>query len=320
MNITIRELRTDEFTKAHQLWNRCRPSDPITARVFKRKVILDVNFDRKGYLIAEDNGELLGYIYVIVRKAPLDNDGDLSCEAADVNGFGTLPGLEKEIGPALIRAGEEYAKQRGIKKLSVSPYKPYYFTQGFDTEREPHYVNLFVNCGYRILKESYARDIDLLNYRVPDELKEKRKTAESNGYYIGALTDDLLIPFWEYMNDYSVAAFRVRIRQLMRDNDDYGRIRVVAYNGEVIGFNVFGDPDGSPERFGPFGIRSEFRGMKLGQLLLADCLYEMKCRGLHNAWMQSTGKGSAADRVYEKAGFRITRTHVVMEKDITAEV
>jgi GNAT superfamily N-acetyltransferase len=100
----------------------------------------------------------------------------------------------------------------------------------------------------------------------------------------------------------------------MYDNDDLDRIRVVTFGGEVIGFCVFGDPDGSPEGFGPFGVRTDFRGKKLGQILLADCLLEMKKRGLHNAWMQWTGKESAAHFVYEKAGFSITRSHVILDK------
>lgn len=315
-SLIIRELRSDEFHKAVELWNECRQFDPITERAFKRKVILDVNFDKKGYLIAEADGVPVGYIYVIIRKAPLDNDGDLEEGVATVNGFGVLPSAPSGVGEALLAAGEEYARKNGIKKLVHSPYKPYYFTQGFDTEREKEYVELFLRAGYVIDKESYARDIDLFEYRVPENIKEARRSAEEKGFYIGPLTDELLIPFWDYMNGYSIPSWRIRLRQLLRDTDDYGRIRVVAYGGEVIGFNVFGDPDGSPERFGPFGIRAEWRGLKLGQILLADCLYEMKKRGLHNAWMQSTAKGSAADAVYEKAGFRVTRTHVPMVKEL----
>ena len=147
MKVTVRELKANEFNIALSLWNECRPSDPITARVFKRKVILDVNFDRKGYLIAECDGKPVGYIYTIIRKAPIDNDGSFEEGVAVINGFGVLRGLENEVGPELVSACEDYAKENGIKKLLISPYKPYYFTQGFDLEREAHYVNLFLSLG-----------------------------------------------------------------------------------------------------------------------------------------------------------------------------
>ena len=314
-NLIIRPLECGELDTALMLWNACRPADPITKRVFKRKIILDVNFDREGYLIALQNEKPVGFVYVIVRKAPLDNDGDLSCEVADINGFGTLCG-NIEVGKALICAAEEYARKKGVKKLLVSPYKPYYFTQGFDTEREAEYIKLFSSVGYTRQADSYARDINLFAYQIPEEIIAARHRAEAAGFYIGPLTEDYLLAFWEYMNKYQLPSWRVRLRQLLRDTDDLCRVRIAAHCGEVIGFNVFGDPDGSPERFGPFGLREDFRGMKLGQILLSDCLYEMKCRGLHNAWMQSSKRGTAADNVYEKAGFKITRIHAPMEKDI----
>lgn len=40
----------------------------------------------------------------------------------------------------------------------------------------------------------------------------------------------------------------------------------------------------------------------------------MKKRGLHNAWMQWTEKGNNADCVYEKAGFYISRAHIILDK------
>lgn len=310
----IRELRDGDFDAALRLWNEARPSDPITARVFRRKVILDVNFDPEGYLMAEADGRPVGFVYVIVRRAPLDNDGDMETGVATINGFGMLPDAPSGTGEALLAAGETWAKQHGAAKMIHSSYKPYYFTQGFDVEREQRYIDLFLSCGYSVTGESYAREIDLLSYQISDEVRQARVRAEAQGFAFGPLSDETLLSFWQFMNFFQPASWRIRLRQSLRDSDDYGRVRVVTYRGEVVGFTTFWDPDGSPERFGPFGVRGDFRGMKLGQILLSDCLYEMKARGLHSAWMQSTGKGSAADHVYAKAGFRVIRTHVPMEK------
>lgn len=314
--LNIRLLEGHDFDRAVALWNRTRPCDPITGRVFKRKILLDVNFDPRGYLLAESEGNPTGFIFVVHRLQPMDNDGDLMPDTAWINGFGLCEDAPDGTGQALINVGETFAKTCGAKVLKVSNYTPYYFTQGFDLDREERYHTLFLSHGYLDTAASYAREIDLFAYQVPDTLKEAKARAESEGYSFRTLSDELLIPFWDFMNRYQSGSWRVRIRQLLRDNDDYGRIHVVVKNSEVIGFNIFGDPDGSPERFGPFGIRAEFRGYKLGQILLSECLYEMKCRGLHCAWMQSTGKGSAADAVYEKAGFRIIRRHMPMEKTL----
>lgn len=313
----LRPLQGSDFDAAVELWNAARPCDPITRRDFKRKVLLDVNFDPNGYIVAEAGGKLVGFIYVVRRLQSIDNnaaaENALDAEIAWFNGFGVLLEWLDAVGPALIAAGESFAVSCGAKVLR-SYYTPYYFTQGFDLEREKPYADLFAAHGYDGSKVSYAREIDLFAYQVPEELKIAKAKAEADGFRFCTLSNELLLPFWDFMNRYQPAGWRVRIRQLLRDNDDYDRVHVIIKDGEVIGFNVFWDPDGSPERFGPFGVRAEFRGYKLGQILLSECLYEMKKRGLHCAWMQSSGKGSAADHVYDKAGFRIRRQHVIMEK------
>lgn len=316
MSLTIRALTGEDFEAALALWNETRPRDPITARFFKRKILLDVSFDPEGYLLAESEEGLCGYIYVVRRLRALDNDNTPLPTDAWINGFGVTEWAPSETAEALFAAAEAYAARFGVTKLSATPYSPFYFTQGFDSKYEGRYIEMFEKAGYVARPESYARDIDLLSWVVPDELREARRAAEADGFGFGPLSNELLIPFFRYLNTYQSAGWRIRIRELLYDNDDYDRVRIVTYGGEVIGFCVFGDPDGSPERFGPFGVRTDFRGRKLGQILLADCLLEMKKRGLHNAWMQWTDKGCAAHFVYEKAGFYISRGHIVLDKTL----
>ena len=314
--VTTRSIRGGDFVAALALWNETRRHDPITARVFKRKIFLDVCFDPEGYILAECDGKLCGYIYVVRRLCPQDNDASIATTTAWINGFGVLPDAPAEVADYLLAAAESFAVKHGATKLSATPYSPFYFTQGFDAKHERHYIEMFERAGYTAQPESYARDLDLLSWIEPDELRSARRVAEADGFGFGPLSDELLVPFFKYLNEYQSPGWRVRIRELLYDNDDYGRTRIVTYGGEVIGFCVFGDPDGSPERFGPFGVREDFRGRKLGQILLADCLLEMKKRGLHNAWMQWTSKGGSAHAVYDKAGFYISRAHVILDKNL----
>lgn len=312
--VTIRPIRGEDFYPALELWNETRQRDPITARFFKRKIFLDVCFDPEGYLLAEADGKLCGYVYVVRRLRSLDNDNAPLPTDGWINGYGVLPNAPAETSGLLLDAAVAFARKHGLKKLSATPYSPFYFTQGFDTKHETLYIQQFLAAGYTIRDESYARDINLLEYTVPESLKEARRKAEADGFGFSGLSNELLIPFWDYMNRYQGAGWRIRIRELLYDNDDLDRVRVVTYQGEVIGFCVFHDPDGSPERFGPFGVREDFRGRKLGQILLADCLYEMKKRGLHNVWMQWTENDNTAAAVYNKAGFYVSRSHVILDK------
>lgn len=313
-SVTIRPIRGEDFYPALELWNETRQRDPITSRFFKRKIFLDVCFDPEGYLLAESDGKLCGYVYVVRRLRSLDNDNAPLSTDGWINGYGVLPNAPAETSGLLLDAAVAFARKHGLKKLSATPYSPFYFTQGFDTKHETLYIQQFLAAGYTIRDESYARDINLLEYTVPESLKEARRKAEADGFGFSGLSNELLIPFWDYMNRYQGAGWRIRIRELLYDNDDLDRVRVVTYQGEVIGFCVFHDPDGSPERFGPFGVREDFRGRKLGQILLADCLYEMKKRGLHNVWMQWTENDNTAAAVYNKAGFYVSRSHVILDK------
>ncbi len=314
--LSIRTIRGSDFPSIVDLWNETHPYDPLTPRMFKRKVLLDVNFDPEDFFVAENKEKMVGFVYVVRRLCPLDNEVSPIFTTGWVNGFGVLADAPSETASLLLTKVDCFAKEYGLEKLCATAYSPFYFTQGFDTEHEADYIRAFLAAGYKSSGISYARDIDLLSYIAPKSIHTARQDAEAAGFSFGALRDELIIPFWNYMNKYQSAGWRNRIRKLMYDTDDFGRIRVATYQGEVIGFCVFHDPDGSPERFGPFGIRDCFRGRKLGQILLADCLTEMKRRGLHNAWMQWTESGNAADHIYQSAGFTISRSHMILEKNI----
>lgn len=79
MSVTIRTIRGEDFYPALALWNETRRHDPITARFFKRKIFLDVCFDPAGYILAECDGRLCGYIYVVRRLRAQDNDNTPPC-------------------------------------------------------------------------------------------------------------------------------------------------------------------------------------------------------------------------------------------------
>ena len=90
MSVTIRTIRGEDFYPALALWNETRRHDPITARFFKRKIFLDVCFDPAGYILAECDGRLCGYIYVVRRLRALDNDNAPLPTDGWINGYSFL--------------------------------------------------------------------------------------------------------------------------------------------------------------------------------------------------------------------------------------
>lgn len=117
--IQIRPIQGTDFDTALRLRNDTRPYDPITSRVFKRKVLLDVNFDPNGYLLAFSEDRAEGFIYVVRRLQPLDNDGDFMRDLAWLNGFGAREDAPAETAESLIRTGEDFAGAFGVYQMIV---------------------------------------------------------------------------------------------------------------------------------------------------------------------------------------------------------
>lgn len=314
-NIRIRTIQNGDFENVVKLWNETYEDEPINNVVFKRKVLLDVNFDPDGFIIAEDGQKMRGFIYIIMRKVPIDAGGDLEPEKSWINGVGILPEDFEYVGRKLLDAAEDFVVSRGAKNIRAMTYTPNYFTQGFNIKKQQHYIQLFKEAGYKVVFESVSMDRDLLAYKEPPDVKETKACLESEGYTFCHLSDELLLPFLDFMKNYQPPGWMHRVRKLLLDNNDYTRVQIAMYKGEVIGFNIHNDPDGSPERFGPFGVRKDFRGKGIGKVLLSECLLTMKARGLHNTWFQMNSPGGTANFLYKKLGFVETRRYVILEKN-----
>ena len=57
--LRIRDYELGDEDALVEAWNRSLRYDPITLRVFERKVLLDLNFESSGLKIAEARGELV---------------------------------------------------------------------------------------------------------------------------------------------------------------------------------------------------------------------------------------------------------------------
>ena len=153
------------------------------------------------------------------------------------------------------------------------------------------------------------------NSTYPQKCVEKKKELAKEGIYVGEMKDEYLLslvnPDPSFAKPTWVYEFRNRLADL-----DYARIRIAAKDGKIIGCCVFGDPNGSPERFGPFGVNEDMRGKGLGTLLLNDCFLEMKKRGLHSAWAQWTPAQGPASILYDHYGFYKRNSYYMFEKEL----
>lgn len=289
------------------------PYNPINKRTLVKNFLLDHNFNDQGFFVAEEEGEILGYIYAIIRRFPTDVGSPMDEDKGFINAIGLK--YEKDIlgglGCALIKAAEGYIQSHGRQQIHMSSYTPNYIYQGINT-LYPDYITLFTQEGYTESGRSISISIDLLKYIRPASIDELKAEREKEGFLFTHLKDEYILELFKYASP----NFNHRLRRIAQETMDYEKFNLIVYNGKVIGANVFGDPYSCEERFGPFSVSAEFRGKGLGQILLHDCLTEMKERGLQKAWSQSTPMASTATHVYAKAGFQRTGEYVIFKKTI----
>lgn len=315
--ITVRNYRGSDTALLPEIWNRALYNDMVSREHFIRKLLMDINFVPAGLIIAEDGERIAGFISCVRRHTIFNRGADLERGTGYINAFVIDPDYDTAlVGNMLIDAEEEYFRGKGVKRVTMG-YYPIYFTQGINEETNPDYVKLFESRGYKGAR-SYAQDIDLTKYSVPERINEKRAALEEKGFYIGALKDEYIVSFLDIDQPFSSPSWSFEFRERLIRNLDLESVRVCALDGRVVGACAFGDPNSSPERFGPFGVDDEFQGMGIGSVLLSDALVEMKRRSLHNAWTQWTSgsSGGAAGTVYSRAGFRESKSFLTFGKTL----
>jgi GNAT superfamily N-acetyltransferase len=312
----LRPYQQGDEEKVLALWQRSLPTDPVTRDVFTARILLDVNFDKEGFIVAEAGDEVVGFIYAAVRSTPLYGD-DFEPDAGWVSVFFVHPAWRRQgIGTALVQAALAYVRVRGRAALAISPYVPNYFWPGPDVERHAGAVALLEKMGFQTLEEPVAMDVNLVGFTVPDDVLRLREERAREGYTIDALehrhiADVLVFNYRHFGADWSRAVRDALLRAVSMDHV------LVAHRGdEIVGFCLYGGYDHAAERFGPFGVRADLRGMGLGKLLLYDCLQRMQGSGLHNAYFMWTGEDDPAGHLYRRAGFRVTRRFRVFRRAV----
>lgn len=311
--MNIRNFRGTDLDAIIKIWNRTMPYNPMHRTAFVKNFLLDHNFNDEGFFVAEENGEILGYIYAIIRRFPVDVGAPIDENKGYINAIGLK--YEKDIlgglGCTLIKTAENYIQSHGKQMVHMSGYTPNYIYQGINV-LYPDYISLFQQAGYEESGRNISISIDLLKYVRPADIDEVKATREVEGFVFTDMKDEYILETFKYASP----SFGHRFRRILQETMDYEKFKLVVYNGKVVGINVFGDPYSCEERFGPFSVAAEFRGKGLGKILLHDCLTEMKNRGLQKAWAQSTPMNSTATFLYAKTGFQRTGEYVIFKKGL----
>jgi GNAT superfamily N-acetyltransferase len=311
-HLSVRGYRPGDEAPVVALWNRCLPADPISLDRFVERVLLDVNFDRDGFLVGEQDGRIVGFLLALTRGTPmhgLDDDPDDGW----ITVFFVDPACQRQgIAQALLDRARDFVAARRRRWVSVSPYAPNYFWPGVDADRYPAAAALLRKNGFEVVETPVSMTTDLVGFSIPRAVLELQQRRESEGYWFGTLQVKHVVGVLDFNMRCFSADWSRAVREALLRGVPRQRILVATREDQIAGFCLYGGYDNVVERFGPFGVDPTLRRLGLGRVLLYRCLDMMHGEGLHNAWFLWTGLEDPAGHLYTSAGFHVSRTFTVM--------
>jgi GNAT superfamily N-acetyltransferase len=313
MTFSVRPYYPGDEESIVALWNTYLPRELIAPAVFQAKVLLDPNFDPLGLLLAQEGKQTIGFLLALARRYPLFSAG-LEEQHGWITAFAVHPAHRRQgVGRALLAAGLQYLRARGRKLVWFSPYAPGYFTPGLDAAAYPDGLAFLQANGFATAYQALSMERALADFRYPPEAASAEARLASEGLIVRAYQPSDLWPLLAFTAQFFGGDWERFLREAL------GRIVGGEWPGDVVwvareGEEIAGYCQHTSERFGPFGVREDYRGRGIGLVLLCRCLERMKGKGHHHAWFLWAGERAA--HLYARVGFHEARRFSVLQREL----
>lgn len=295
MTIHVRPYRATDEQSLIACWNATLWADPIDARTWRSRYLLDPQFESETCLIAEVNGAVTGFCFGM--------RGPDSPEAAIVALGVQAEAQQRGIGTALLAQLVETWRNAGVERVSVGPYVPTYITPGVDEAAYPAAIAFLQNQGFEVASRPISMRATLMGYRTSDGLAARERVLAASGCLVRPAEAKDILPLRYFLREH-FPEWQAEVNDVVADLfvGDSGRctLLVAERDGDILGF-----AQSRAERFGPFGVDERLRGLGIGALLLDCTLLAMRGRGYHVAWFLWTDERAA--RLYRQFGFQEVR-------------
>jgi len=312
-SVEIRPFTSHDLDPVVCLLQQCLTADPMTSGIFQRKVLLDINFDEQGCLVAVADRQIVGFMYGVIRRYQLE-DSPPDSDRGWITLFAVAEGWRRQgIASQLLERILAFFRKHRRASIWVSPYAPNYFSPGVDVAAYPEAIVFLEKNGFTTLYRPLSMDASLLKLTTPEWVREKEAKLLSEGVTFDTFRPEHILPLLVFLKNEFPGDWQRYERETMvriaSGESAPDRLWIAMEKGEVVGFCQH-----EGERFGPFGTAASQRGRGIGAVLMFRCLHRMRAQGLHNAWFLWTGDDVA--RLYSTAGFVETRRYAVMRKQL----
>lgn len=301
-------------------WREALPLDAITLDDLERRILLDQNYEREGFLVAQLAGQpgLAGFVASFVLNKPIEKVGHRE-DTGFISAMGVAPAARgRGAGTALLAAAEAFFRQRGRSLVVLAPYTPNYFVPGVDKDAYADGLQWLLGHGFEEYSEALAADALISTFDLSPEVREREQALAAEGIVTRHYCREDIVDYLQFQRDLMPGPWVEDARRNLLELA-HGRypedaiwlaVDTKANNGrgKIIGFCQH-----EHEHFGPFGVSDDYQGKGIGTVLLARTLYQMRLRGCHSAWVLWTGE-RALKGVYGRLGFTLTRRFAVLRK------
>lgn len=296
------------------LWNECLTRDLISVKGFRKQILLDENFRRELAFCALDGNQVVGFAFGMKRVFPYLERG-LEPEKSWINVIFVKEGYRRQgIGSQLIQKIEEQLIDGNSKKITLASYSPNYFFPGIDRKNYLGAKEFFKHLGYEVVGEAVSMAKSLFDYEVPQKTIDKMEELAKKGYHFKPFSYEYTFKLLDFLKEEFGGGWKQNALSVMKSHEAEETILLcVNPDDDVVGF-CMRKMDGSPTRFGPFGVKEELRSLGLGGVLFDLMQKEMKAQrhfDLYFLWTHGDGQ-----RFYENHGVQVYREYDLMEKKL----
>lgn len=250
----------------------------FSQKVSNESLLLD--FESKGFLIGRLDKPNCGFLSYFFVEERFRNQG---------------------IGSALIETFVIHAKAIGLSRLTIPGFTgnaPGYLQPGINLETEQNAIKLVDKFGFveigRVFSMNRSLDDEI---HVPSNFEWKlRQPNLSDRDLIQDAIANSVPGEWSILFDERLKA---KSHEML----------IVLHSNAVVAYSSW-----SYDRFGPIGVRPEYRGKGLGKFLLAHSLSKMRDQGCRRAWFTWSDQENL--NFYKSFGFKVTSSFARFTLDL----